>query len=137
MVRNTGMTLRCTSAGTASGGIGTRNAVTMFTPLDTTGTTTLTIPITENWVLTDLYVVAAADYGTGQPFVEFTKDRGITMGISASLISLLVTNNTRPRFLPTPIGYEAGSILTIQAITTTDNNATADDTDFYVAVDIT
>ena len=55
MVRNTGLTLRCTAAGAAAGVIGTRNAVTMFTPLDTTGTTTLTIPITENWVLTDLY----------------------------------------------------------------------------------
>ena len=71
------------------------------------------------------------------PMIEFIKDRGVSMGITTPLSALLISNNTRPRFLPTPIGYEAGSILTIQAITTTDNNATADNTDFYVAVDIT
>ena len=136
MVRNTGMTLRCTASGTASGGIGTRNAVTMFTPLDTTGTTTLTIPITENWVLTDLYVVATGDYGTGQPFVEFTKDRGITMGTSASLISLLVTNNTRPRFLPEPVGFEAGTVMQMTTVMTVANDATIDPYIFYVAVSI-
>ena len=52
-------------------------------------------------------------------------------------IGLLISNNKRPRFLQTPIGYEAGSILTIQAITTTTNSATADAITFYVAVDIT
>ena len=108
----------------------------MFTPLDTTGTTTLTIPITENWVLTDLYVVAAADYGTGQPFVEFTKDRGITMGTSASLISLLVTNNTSPRFLPEPVGFEAGTVMQMTTVMTVANDATADAYIFYVAVSI-
>ena len=57
--------------------------------------------------------------GTTDPMIEFIKDRGVSMGITTPLSALLISNNTRPRFLPTPIGYEAGSILTIQAITTT------------------
>ena len=136
MVRNTGMTLRCTASGTASGGIGTRNSVTMYTPLDTTGTTTLTIPITENWVLTDLYVVATGDYGTSQPMVEFTKDRRSPRGTSSSLISLLVTTNTTPRFLPEPIGFEAGTVMQMTTVMTVANDATADAYIFYVAVSI-
>ena len=40
------------------------------------------------------------------------------MGTTPPLTTMLVTNNTRPRFLPQPIGYEGGSILRIFTINT-------------------
>jgi len=140
MVRNTGRTLTCTVAVTASYKTPqTVQATIKISPNDT-GSTELFVPTTENWVITDCYILAALDAavaGTTDPMIEFIKDRGTSMGVTTPLSALLISNNTRPRFLPSPIGYEAGSILTIQAITTVDNNATADAITFYVAVDIT
>ena len=138
MVRNTGLTLECTFAN-ASANIAsptTMNVTIKTTPNDG-GSTEQFVPTTENWVLTDMYIISSADSGTSDPIIEFIKDRGVSMGSTVPLSTELVSNNTRPRFLPTPIGYESGSILTIQGITTTDNNGTADDINFYVAVDIT
>lgn len=138
MVRNTGRTLTCTVAVTASYKTPqTVQATIKISPNDT-GSTELFVPTTENWVITDCYILSAlGGTGTTDPMIEFIKDRGTSMGTTTPLSALLISNNTRPRFLPSPIGYEAGSILTIQAITTVDNNATADAITFYVAVDIT
>ena len=106
-----------------------------------TAATEIFVPTTENWVVTDMYILAAgggtAATGTSDPMIEFIKNRGISLGITPPISAMLISNNTRPRFLPSPIGYEAGDILTIQAITTTTNSATADDMYFYVAVDQT
>jgi hypothetical protein len=138
MVRNTGRTLtvNMTVAINLVAPI-TRQCTIQLDP-NMTAQSEVFVPTTENWVITDCYILTAfGATGTTNPQIEFIKDRGISMGITTPLSALLISNNTRPRFLPTPIGYEAGSILTIQGITTTDNNATADDIDFYVAVDIT
>jgi len=58
------------------------------------------------------------------------------MGTSAALIALLVTNNTRPRFLPEPIGFEAGTVMQMTTVMTVANDATADTFSFFVAVSI-
>jgi len=138
MVRNTGRTLTVRYQIAASLIAPQTNQCTIQIDPNMTAQSEIFVPTTENWVITDCYILAAlGGTGTTDPMIEFIKDRGISMGITTPLSALLISNNTRPRFLPAPIGYEAGSILTIQAITTTDNNATADDTNFYVAVDIT
>ena len=100
------------------------------------GDTEIFVPQTENWIFTDCYVLATADYGTSQPMVNFIKNRAISMGTSTSLGALLVTSNTRPRFLPQPIGFEAGSIVTMETITTIVAGVGADSIKFYVAVSI-
>ena len=138
MVRNTGRTLTVNYQIAPSLAAPHTNQCTIQIDPIMTAQSEIFVPTTENWVITDCYILAALGAtGTTDPMIEFIKDRGISMGITTPLSALLISNNTRPRFLPAPIGYEAGSILTIQAITTTDNNATADDTNFYVAVDIT
>jgi len=138
MVRNTGRTLTVNYQIAASLTAPQTNQCTIQIDPNMTAQSEIFVPTTENWVITDCYILAAlGGTGTTDPMIEFIKDRGISMGITTPLSALLISNNTRPRFLPAPIGYEAGSILTIQAITTTDNNATADNTNFYVAVDIT
>ena len=139
MVRNTGRTLTVNFTVIASLAAPITRQCTIQLDRNMTAQSEIFVPTTENWVITDCYILAASTTGTDttDTMIEFIKDRGVSMGITTPISALLISNNTRPRFLPTPIGYEAGSILTIQAITTTDNNATADDTDFYVAVDIT
>jgi hypothetical protein len=138
MVRNTGRTLTCAVPVAASLIAPQTVQATIQIDPNMTAQSEIFVPTTENWVITDCYILAALGAtGTTNPMIEFIKDRGISMGITTPLSALLISNNTRPRFLPTPIGYEAGSILTIQAITTTTNSATADAITFYVAVDIT
>ena len=138
MVRNTGRTLTCAVPVAASLIAPQTVQATIQIDPNMTAQSEIFVPTTENWVITDCYILAALGATvTTNPMIEFIKDRGISMGITTPLSALLISNNTRPRFLPTPIGYEAGSILTIQAITTTTNSATADAITFYVAVDIT
>ena len=138
MVRNTGRTLTVNFTVVASLAAPITRQCTIQLDPNMTAQSEIFVPTTENWVITDCYILAALGAtGTTNPMIEFIKDRGVSMGITTPLSALLISNNTRPRFLPTPIGYEAGSILTIQGITTTDNNATADAITFYVAVDIT
>jgi hypothetical protein len=138
MVRNTGRTLTCNVPVAASLIAPQTVQATIQIDPNMTAASEVFVPTTENWVITDCYILAALGAtGTTNPMIEFIKDRGVSMGITTPLSALLISNNTRPRFLPTPIGFEAGSILTIQAITTTTNSATADNINFYVAVDIT
>ena len=137
MVRNTGLTLICTATVSASATTPTQAQVTIKTSPHDSGNTEVFIPITENWVLTDMYIISSADSGTSDPIIEFIKDRGVTMGSTVPLSTELVTNNTRPRFLPSPIGFEAGTILSATATSTIDNDATVDNIKFFVSVDIT
>ena len=136
MVRNTGITLECTRNVPAASAVGTILPVTIKTSPTQTGDTEIFVPQTENWVFTDCYVLATADYGASQPMVNFIKNRAISMGTSSSLAELLVTSYTRPRFLPQPIGFEAGSIVTMETITTIVAGVGADSIKFYVAVSI-
>lgn len=136
MVSNSGFVLECTATVAASDAAGTIDVVTMKTDSTVSGVTELFVPVTENWVLTDAYILASADAGTSAPTVKFDKNRGRSMGTTPPLSALLVTNNTRPRFLPSPVGFEAGSIIRMFTATTIANDATADSIKFYVAVSI-
>ena len=136
MVAGTGLTLECTSAPAISAAVGTIDTVTIKTDPTVSGVTELQVPLTEAWVLTDCYVLAAAGYGTTQPMVNFDKNRGRSMGTTPSLAAMLVTSNTRPRFAPSPIGFEGGSIMRMFTITTVVNTTPVDSITFYVAVSI-
>tara|TARA_R100000687_G_C6337386_1_gene112562 strand:- start:75 stop:491 length:417 start_codon:yes stop_codon:yes gene_type:complete len=137
MVRNSGITLECSSTVAASSAIGAIHQCNIKTsPNSSTTQKEVFVPQTENWVLTDMYVVSTSDYGSSQPMVEFIKNRGISMGTSTSLVALLVTSNTRPRFLPSAIGFEAGSILQMQTINTIAEGGSAATIKFFVAVSI-
>jgi hypothetical protein len=136
MVSNTGFVLECTATVAASDAAGTIDVVSMKTDPTVSSVTELFVPTTENWVFTDAYILASADAGTSSPMIDFDKNRGRSMGKTPPLSSLLVTNNTRPRFLPNPIGFEAGSIVRMFSNTTIANDGTADSVKFYVAVSI-
>jgi len=136
MVSNRGITLECTFSNTASATSPTTMNVTIKTSPNDGGSTEQFIPITENWIVSDLYITASGDSTTGDPMVQFIKDRGVTMGTTGVLSTSLVTNNTRPRFLPRPIGYEAGTIITMQVISTVNYGTALETGKFYVAVDI-
>ena len=136
MVSNTGLTLTCTATVVASATTPTIVQCTIKTSPTDSGNTEVFVPQTENWILTDMYIIASADSGTSDPMIEFIKNRGISMGTSTGISALLISNNTRPRFLPKPIGFAGGDILSMQAITAIDNDATVDNIKFFVAVDI-
>lgn len=137
MVKNTGMTLICSGTVGASATTPTIKQITIKTSPTDSGNTEVFVPITENWVITDMYIISSAGAGTSDPIIKFIKDRGVTMGSTVPLSTELITNNTRPRFLPTPIGFEAGTILSMEATTTIDNDTAVDNLKFFVSVDIT
>ena len=136
MVSNRGITLECTFVNPVSATTPTTMNATIKTSPNDAGSTEQFVPITENWIITDLYIVASGDYTTGDPMIQFIKDRGVTLGTTGVLSTSLVTNNTRPRFLPSAIGYEAGTIITIQCISTVNYGTALETGKFYVAVDI-
>ena len=137
MVRNTGLTLICTATVPASLTTPTTAQVTIKTSPTDSGNSEVFIPITENWILTDMYILSTSHHGTSDPMIKFIKDRGVSMGSSVPLSTELITNNTRPRFLPSPIGFEAGTILSMEATSTIDNDTAVDSIKFFVSVDIT
>lgn len=136
MVSNSGFVLECTATILAADAAGTIDVVSMQTDPTVNAVTELFVPVTENWVFTDAYILAAADAGTGDPQVRFDKNRGRSMGSTPPLSALLVSNNTRPRFLPSSIGFEAGSIVRMFTSSTILNDATNDTIKFFVAVSI-
>jgi len=136
MVSNSGFVLECTATIAAADPAGTIDVVGMKTDSTVAAVTELFVPVTENWVFTDAYILLAADAGTSSPQCRFDKNRGRSMGTTPPLSALLVSNNTRPRFLPSSIGFEAGSIVRMFTSTTILNNAVADAIKFYVAVSI-
>ena len=136
MVSNSGFVLECTATVAASDAAGTIDVVNMQTDSTVSAVTELFVPVTENWVFTDAYILAAADAGTSSPSIRFDKNRGRSMGTTPPLSALLVSNNTRPRFLPSSIGFEAGSIVRMFSNTSIANDGTADAIKFFVAVSI-
>ena len=136
MVSNTGFILICSATIAATAAIGTIGVIKMKTDPTVSVVTELFVPVTENWVLTDCYILATAGGGTSSPVITFDKNRGRSMGSTPPLTALLVTNNTRPRFLPQPVGFEAGSILRMYSNTTILNDSTADTLAFFVAVSV-
>ena len=136
MVSNSGFVLECTATIAASDAAGTIDVVNMQTDPTVNSVTELFVPVTENWVFTDAYILLGADAGTSSPSVRFDKNRGRSMGTTPPLSALLVSNNTRPRFLPSSIGFEAGSIVRMFSNTSIANDATIDAIKFFVAVSI-
>lgn len=131
-----GLTLECTATIAASASAGTIKAVSIKTDPTVSSVTELQVPLSETWIFTDVYILAAADSGTSSPVITFDKNRGNTLVTTPPLSSMLITNNTRPRFSPKPVGYNGGDIVRMFAYTTIDNDASADSIKFYVACSI-
>ena len=131
-----GLVLECTATVGASDVAGTIDVVSLKTDPTVSAVTELQVPLTENWIATDMYILASADAGTSNPIVTMDKNRGRKLVQTPPLGSMLITNNTRPRFSPQPIGFEAGSIIRMFTLTTIDNDATADSIKFFVAFTI-
>jgi len=72
--------------------------------------TSLTIPITESWVLEDLFVSASQ---TPDAILEFFRNLVQSMHRSAPINGMIVTNVARPK--PKPVVFKPADILTIQA----------------------
>ena len=80
MVSNSGFVLECTATIAASDAAGTIDVVNMQTDPTVNSVTELFVPVTENWVFTDAYILLGADAGTSSPSVRFDKNRGRSMG---------------------------------------------------------
>ena len=118
MVVNTGITLTITRQTAAAEAAGDINAAQIQVDPSVAPVAEVNVPVTEKWIITDCYILAAAAATNTDPQINFDKNRGRSMGTTPPLTTMLVTNNTRPRFLPQPIGYEGGSILRIFTINT-------------------
>jgi hypothetical protein len=133
---SSGLVLECTTTVGASDAVGTIDVINMKTDPTVSSVTELQVPLTENWIATDLYILASADSGTSNPVVTMDKNRGRTLVQTPPLSSMLITNNTRPRFSPQPVGFEGGSIVRMFAHTTIANDTVADSIKFFVAISI-
>lgn len=82
------------------------------------------IPISEYWLLTDLFVNTATEGGTAvAPQCEFRKDNDRLLDTSQFFTSVLVGSNQRPNGLHAGLGYEGGSHMTANLITSILNGA--------------
>ena len=136
---NSGLVLNCTAQYAASAPIATVLSVTMQTSPTVTGVTELQVPLTENWIATDVYILAIAGAGSAtnvQPVITMDKNRGRTLVQTPPLGAMLITSNTRPRFSPQPVGFEGGSIIRMFATSTVVNAAAISNIQFSVAISI-
>ena len=136
---NSGLVLNCTATYAAAAPAATVLSVTMQTSPTVTGVTELQVPLTENWIATDVYILAAAGAGSGtviNPVVTMDKNRGRTLVQTPPLSAMLITSNTRPRFSPQPVGFEGGSIIRMFATSTVLNAGVASNVQFSVAISI-
>ena len=136
---NSGIVLTCSAAFAANAPIATVISATMQTSPTVTAVTELQVPLTENWIATDVYILAAAGAGTPtviNPVVSMDKNRGRQLVQTPPLSSMLITNNTRPRFSPQPIGFEGGSIIRMFATSTVLNAGAISTATYYEAISI-
>ena len=136
---NSGLVLNCTAPYAAAAPIATVLSVTMQTSPTVTGVTELQVPLTENWIATDVYILAAAGAGSATviaPVITMDKNRGRTLVQTPPLNAMLITSNTRPRFSPQPIGFEGGSIIRMFATSTVLNGGAVSNIQFSVAISI-
>ena len=61
---NSGIVLTCSAAFAAAAPVATVISGTMQTSPTVTAVTELQVPLTENWIATDMYILAAAGAGT-------------------------------------------------------------------------
>jgi hypothetical protein len=136
---NSGLVLNCTAQYAAAAPVATVLSVTMQTSPTVTGVTELQVPLTENWIATDVYILAAAGAGSATviaPVITMDKNRGRTLVQTPPLNAMLITSNTRPRFSPQPIGFEGGSIIRMFATSTVLNGGAVSNIQFSVAISI-
>ena len=136
---NSGLVLNCTATYAIAAPVATVLSVTMQTSPTVTGVTELQVPLTENWIATDVYILAAAGAGSATviaPVITMDKNRGRTLVQTPPLNAMLITSNTRPRFSPQPIGFEGGSIIRMFATSTVLNGGAISNIQFSVAISI-
>ena len=136
---NSGLVLNCTAQYAAAAPVATVLSVTMQTSPTVAGVTELQVPLTENWIATDVYILAAAGAGSATvvaPVITMDKNRGRTLVQTPPLNAMLITSNTRPRFSPQPIGFEGGSIIRMFATSTVLNGGAVSNIQFSVAISI-
>ena len=136
---NSGLVLNCTATYAAAAPVATVLSVTMQTSPTVAGVTELQVPLTENWIATDVYILAAGGAGSATviaPVITMDKNRGRTLVQTPPLSAMLITSNTRPRFCPQPIGFEGGSIIRMFATSTVLNGGAISNIQFSVAISI-
>ena len=136
---NSGIVLTCTAAFAANAPIATVISANMQTSPTVAAVTELQVPLTENWIATDVYILAAGGAGAPtviDPVISMDKNRGRQLVQTPPLSSMLITNNTRPRFSPQPIGFEGGSIIRMFATSTVLNGGAISTATYYVAISI-
>ena len=136
---NSGLVLNCTATYAIAAPVATVLSVTMQTSPTVTGVTELQVPLTENWIATDVYILAAGGAGSATviaPVITMDKNRGRTLVQTPPLNAMLITSNTRPRFSPQPIGFEGGSIIRMFATSTVLNGGAISNIQFSVAISI-
>ena len=137
---NSGLVLNCTAQYAALAPIATVSACLMQTSPVVNGVNELQVPLTENWIATDVYILATG-VGAGNPTVvdpviSMDKNRGRQLVQTPPLSAMLITSNTRPRFSPQPVGFEGGSIIRMFATSTVVNAGAISNVQFSVAISI-
>jgi hypothetical protein len=136
---NSGLVLNCTATYVAAAPAATVLSVLMQTSPTVAGVNELQVPLTENWIATDVYILAIAGAGVAgvpNPVITMDKNRGRTLVQTPPLSSMLITSNTRPRFSPQPIGFEGGSIIRMFATSTVVTAGAPSPIQFSVAISI-
>ena len=136
---NSGLVLNCTATYAIAAPAATVLSITMQTSPTVTGVTELQVPLTENWIATDVYILTAGGAGSAKvidPVITMDKNRGRTLVQTPPLSAMLITSNTRPRFSPQPIGFEGGSIIRMFGTSTVLNGAAVSNIKFSVAISI-
>ena len=136
---NSGLVLNCTATYAIAAPAATVLSVTMQTSPTVAGVQELQVPLTENWIATDVYILAIAGAGVAgvpNPVITMDKNRGRTLVQTPPLSSMLITSNTRPRFSPQPIGFEGGSIIRMFATSTVVTAGAPSPIQFSVAISI-
>ena len=127
-------TLICTDKIAASAVVGTVGAVNMTRSALFASQTEITVPNNQTWTIWDFYILVAAGSGTSDPMVNVQKNLDTQMILTPNLSSLLVSNNSRPKFAAMNIGYRPTDILTMLLETTVANDTAQDAIAFRAAV---
>tara|TARA_R110002051_G_scaffold77234_1_gene140700 strand:+ start:26 stop:448 length:423 start_codon:yes stop_codon:yes gene_type:complete len=135
---NSGIVLTCVATFALNAPIATVVAATMQTSPVVAVVQELQVPLTENWIATDVYMLAGGIAPTAavNPIISMDKNRGRQLVATPPLSTMLITNNTRPRFSPQPVGFEGGSIIRMFATSTGLNAGAATLATFFVAISI-
>lgn len=117
--------LTLTSTVAAAAPVNTQQMMNIQTSPEKAAVQTQVIPSGQTWIILDLYILVAANFGTSDPQIRFVKNQLNIVAQTGQMSSLLVTNPSRPILSP-KLGFEGQSQLEIYIITTVLNDATAD-----------